>query len=138
MPLNLEKCTASHCTEFTGAVTFTKKSFPPCFRLILKARTHCLPLFRPLAPRLVPFRTSVFTTAGQIGQSGRNAIRPRCSIHVFKRVGKIILTKQIIGQSGRNAIDNFFRPIQCHFFKWMAISILTKKTLIHLSLNSSN
>ena len=84
--------------------TFTKKNFPPCFRLILKARTHCLPLFRSLAPRLVPSRTSVFTTAGQIAQSGRNAIRPSCSIQVFKRVGKIILTKQIIGKKGRISI----------------------------------
>ena len=81
-----------------------ENSFPPCFRLILKARTHCLPLFRSLAPRLVPSRTSVFTTAGQIAQSGRNAIRPSCSIQVFKRVGKIILTKQIIGKSGRISI----------------------------------
>ena len=105
MPLNLENCTASHCSEFTGAVNlYKKRTFPLCFRLILKARTHCLPLFRSLAPRLVPSRTSVFTTAGQIAQSGRNATRPSCSIQVFKRVGRIILTKQIIGKRGRISI----------------------------------
>ena len=106
MPLYLENCTASHCTEFTGAVNLYKKNFSPVLSSDLEGANTLFASFQVARTKTGPISDFCIhdTTAGQIAQSGRNAIRSSCSIQVVKRVGKIILTKQIIGKRDRISI----------------------------------
>ena len=111
MPLNLEKCTASHCTEFTGAVNLYKK------KLSLRAfvwswrREHIVCLFSGRSHQDWSHLGLLYSR--QLDRLPKVAGMPfvEAAQYRFSRWwGKWFWPKQIICQSGTNAIDNFFCP----------------------------